>query len=164
MRYITEATEFAEKNWGSELVENAWDNILALHIHDPTGELQLKYSLMVCLSRNWVSIIHDQTKPQSVLIDEAIVEMTLDKVIAAELWEARGRYYATGSNCAYCGHGLDLTECKGCGHTFERDISRLEGWQIPLSVKMVKFLKANGHVFKKDPAIAQQKEAETTPN
>ncbi len=38
------------------------------------------------------------------------------------------------------------------------------GWRTPLSRKMVEFLRTNGHVFKKEPQIAWDREKEEWEN
>jgi predicted amidophosphoribosyltransferase len=81
--------------------------------------------------------------------------MTLDPIIWDELKCGRAAY--TEYNCANCGAGLLTTHCSGCGHQFRDNQGRC-GWEVPLSRKMVAFLRENGHEFMVDPEIAWRKE------
>jgi hypothetical protein len=116
-----------------------------------------KAVLRVTLNCDWSEMIRDQNKPVSELFDGAISQMTLDHVIWSELKGGRGG--SVDYNCAHCGAGLLLSSCSGCGHRFRDDHSR-SGWRIPLSQKMVEFLRESGHVFKVDPEVAWSKERE----
>lgn len=165
-RHIAEAVDFAEDNWGDELILDTWKDVVEFRIQDPSdlyqegwseGYPKTKAVLYICLNREWNQLINDHTKPESVLIDEAISEMTLDMAVWHELKGGCGGF--TEYNCAYCGDGLHLCGCGGCGHRFKDDFFRC-GWATPLSQRMAGFLQANGHVFKKDPYIARQAEAQ----
>ena len=165
-QYMAEAIKFAEDNWGDELVLDTWNSVLELHIQDPSELISIGYKknqpitkaiLYVALNRDLNEIINDHSRPESQLFDDAIVEMTIDDMVWHELKGGRGGY--TDFNCAYCGSGLGLTGCGGCGHKFEDDHFRC-GWSTPLSKKMVEFLQQNGHIFKKDPKIAWVSEIE----
>lgn len=153
---IAEATEYAEANWSSELVSDTWTTVLTIYVQDPTkltqrGDPMTKAALHVTLNRELNEIINDYTRPQSQQFDDAIIEMTLDEMVWRELRGGRGGY--TDYSCAYCGSGLSLSECNGCGHKFKDDYFRC-GWSTPLSKKMVELLRQSGHVFKQDPEIA----------
>lgn len=165
-QYMVEAINFAEENWGDELVVDIWDSVLELYVQDPSDLISIGYKqnqprtkaiLYITLNRELNEIINDHSRPESQLFDDAIVEMTIDNMVWHELKGGRGGY--TDFNCAYCGTGLGLTGCSGCGHRFEDDHMRC-GWSTPLSKKMVEFLQQNGHVFKKDPKIAWDTETE----
>lgn len=164
--YVAEATAFAGENWGKELVEDTWRSFVDFHIADPSdliregiseGRPRSRAQLSVCLGRDWNEIGNDRTRPQSVQVDEAILQMTLDRIIGHELKGERGGFET--ANCAYCGDELGLGICGGCGHCF-RDSEGAGGGHMPLSPRMVAFLTKHGHVFRKDPALAQQAEAE----
>jgi hypothetical protein len=169
-QYASEAIKFAEDNWGDDLILDTWESVVEIYVQDPSeltlgiglygnscgGYPTTKAVLGICLNRELNVIINEYHKPQSVLFDEAIIEMTLDPVVWHELKGGRGGYIEF--NCAYCGSGLGLCGCSGCGHRFDDDQYRC-GWNTPLSQKMIKILQASGHVFKKDPQIALKTEA-----
>jgi len=163
-RAMDKAMKFAAENWGDDLILDKWIDIVQIYIQDPTDLVNDKYHtdsprtkavLYVTLGRDLNVIINDHSNPASELFDEAIMEMTLDPVIYHELQGGRGGF--THFNCAHCAHGLSLNCCKGCGHSFQDNHSRM-GMETPLSRKMVAFLRANGHEFKVDPEIAWTKE------
>lgn len=165
-QYMADAIKFAEENWGDELILDTWDSVLEIYVQDPSdligkgyrkNQPKTKEILYITLNRDLNEIINDHSKPESQLFDDAIAEMTIDAMIWHELKGGRGGY--TEFNCAYCGSGLGLAGCGGCGHKFEDDGMRC-GWNTPLSKKMVEFLQQNGHVFKKDPNIAWDIEIE----
>lgn len=163
-QYMKQAVAFSEKNWGKELILDDWDAIVSIYIQDPTDLVNDRYHhnyprtnavLNIALKRDLNKIVNDHTKPQSVLFDEAISQMTLDDFVWKEIKGGRGGY--TEFNCANCGAGLSLTNCPGCGHKFNDDLSRCS-WYTPLSPKMIAFLRDNGHVFGIDPEIALNNE------
>lgn len=163
-KHMDKAMKFAEDNWGDELILDDWVSVVEIYVQDPTDLVNDRYHqdyprtkaiLRVALGRDFDAIIHDRSKPQSELFDEAISQMTLDHVVWHELKGGRGGYMEF--NCAHCGAGLSLSSCTGCGHRFCDDQFRC-GWSTPLSRKMVAFLRDNGHVFKVDPEVAWARE------
>lgn len=162
--HIAEAIKFAEDNWDDELILDDWASAVTFYIQDPSELVNSKYLhdapktkavLYVTLNRDLNETINDHSRPESELFDEAIVEMTADLAVWHELKGGRGGF--TNFNCAYCGSGLGLSGCNGCGYKFRDDHSRC-GWDTPLSRKMVEFLQENGLTFKKDPEIAWEQE------
>lgn len=165
-KYMVEAVNYATENWGDELILDTWESVIEIYVQDPSDLISIGYHkdqprtkavLFVCLNRDLNDIVNDHSRQQSELFDNAIAEMTLDQMVWHELKGGRGGY--TEFNCAYCGSGLGLSSCNGCGHRFEDDNMRC-GWNTPLSKKMVTFLKQSGHMFKKDPQIAWNREIE----
>ncbi len=163
-QYMKEAMAFAEANWGDELILDDWESVVSFYVQDPTDLVNDRYHrdyprtkavLYVTLSRDLNKIINDHSKPESVLFDEAIAQMTLDDHVWNELKGGRGGF--TEFNCAHCGAGLLLSSCTGCGHRFRDDHFR-SGWHTPLSPKMVAFLRESGHEFAIDPEVAWEKE------
>lgn len=163
--HMSEAIQFSNENWGNELILDNWVDVIEFYIQDPTdlyqegpgrGSPKTKVVVYIGLNRPWNDLINDCSKPQTALIDEAISEMTLDPVVGQEIMGGRGIF--SKYNCAYCCHGLGLNSCSGCGHQFKDDQGRTGGGS-PLPPKIVKFLRDNGHIFKKDPKIAWQEEA-----
>jgi hypothetical protein len=158
------AMKFAEENWGSELILDDWVDVMTIYIQDPTDlfndlyhkdQPRTKMVLYVTYNRDWNELINDGSKPESELMDDAVSQMTVDRVIYSELKGGRGGF--TEFNCAHCGYGLNLTGCDGCGYRFDDNHYR-SGWYTPLSRKMVEFLRQNGHEFKVDPELAWAKE------
>lgn len=160
--YDKEAVKFANDYWPAELIEDNWDDILTLSIQDPTdlnqnGSPKTKTNLYVCFNRPFGALMADLTEPTSVLMDKAICVMSLDSFVYRELKGSRGGY--ADNCCAYCGHGLSLDGCRGCGHKFTDNGTR-HGWGTPLSQMMVGFLQEHGFTFKQGPEIAWKLEAE----
>jgi hypothetical protein len=157
-RHMDEAMRFAESNWGGGLILDNWTSVVEFYVQDPTelvGCPQTKAMLYVTLGRDLNKINNDLSKPGSELLDEAVLQMTNDHVIWAELEGGRGVF--TEANCANCGAGLGRSGCFSCGHRFRDDGIRGASC-TPLSRKMVAFLREIGHEFKVDPEIAWKKE------
>lgn len=182
--YVDKAMNFADNNWGDELVLDDWISVAKFYIQDPTdlgnyywaGGLSLdnfytndpkdssnnrfypstKAIFRVALNRDFNEIANDHSKPQSELFDEAVSQMALSHIIGSELI-GNSRSEGSSFNCAYCGSALSFSFCSGCGHRFQDDQSR-SVWHTPLSRKMVEFLRKNGHKFKVDPEIAWARE------
>lgn len=164
--HMGKAMKFAEDNWGNELVLDNWNCVVNFYIQDPTDLVNDRYHtdyprtkavLGVTLNRDLNKILNDNSKPESELFNDAVVQMAVDHFVLMELRGERGSY--TMFNCAHCGGGLSLNRCNGCGFRFRDDHCRC-GWDTPLSQKMVEFLQQNGHHFTIDPKIAQEKELE----
>lgn len=165
-KQMDRAMKFAEDNWGDELILDDWTDVLIIYVQDPTDLVNDRYhhdyprtkaALGVMLNRPLNDIKNDYSKPESVLFDEAIAELTVDPHIWHELKGGRGQY--TDFNCAYCGAGLSLAACTGCHNSFRDDGMRC-GWSTPLSPKMVAFLREHGHEFGIDPEVAWTAERE----
>lgn len=163
-KHMDKAMKFAEDNWGDELILDDWVSAVELYVQDPTdlvndryhgGDPRTKAILYVTLNRNLGEIFNDHSRPRSEVFDDAIAQMTLDRVIGYELQNGHGRFPLF--NCAHCGAGLMLSSCTGCGHRFYDNHFRC-GWDTPLSRKMAAFLREKGHEFEVDPEIAWTKE------
>ncbi len=169
--YIERAVQYARENWGRDLVLDDWENFAQIHVEDPSdligsssdippllrGIPKTKAIVYFALNRGWNNIANNHSKPQSQLIDDAIVEITDNKFIASELKGGRAGY--SERNCALDGAGLGLSGCGECGHRF-RDNQLNNGWYTPLPSKVADFLMSQGYKFKQDPAIARKKEAQ----
>lgn len=163
-RHMHEAISYSEKHWGKDLILDTWEAAVNVILQDPSILVNDRYRrnqpktthvLYLALTKDVNGFNNDHSRPESEHYDEYIAEMTVDPVIAYELKGGRGGY--THYNCSYCGSGLHLSGCTGCGHTFRDDQFRC-GWSTPLSFKQVTFLEENGHAFKKDPSIAWSQE------
>jgi len=164
--HANEAMDYAEKNWGADLILDNWIDFVTVVIQDPSILISSKFRkdspktisiLSLTLTKGVNDFNNDHSRPESELYDEYIAEMTTDHVVASELKGGRGGF--THYNCAYCGSGLGLSGCNVCGHKFRDDQSRC-GWSTPLSRRQVAHLQEQGHIFKQDPKIALQKEKE----
>ncbi len=162
--YMEEAMEFAEQHWGDRLILDDWVDVGEFIVQDPTDlvtniyfqdQPRTKAVVRWATSRAWNEIHNDHSRPESVQIDEALVQLTLDRFIGAELKGGRGGY--TDYNCANCGSGLGLHGCSGCGHWF-RDNHMRCGWDTPLPAKVVELLRQSGHTFSIDPSVAWERE------
>lgn len=162
--FIERAMKFSEDNWGEELILDNWIDVVNINVQDPTDLVndcslrnypRTKAVIQVALNRRFNDIINDHSKPESELLDEAIVHIADDSIIQHEIKGGRGGY--TEYNCAHCGAGLSLTKCTGCGHSYSDDFFRC-GWDTPLPAKVVAFLHELGHGFAIDPEIARVKE------
>lgn len=163
-KHMYEATQFAEDNWGDELILDDWKSIVEFIVQDPTDLIndsdhidypRTKAVLGVALSRDLNEINRDYSGPKSNILDESILQMTLDRLVWSEIKGGRGAFIRF--NCAHCGAGLSTSYCKGCGHKFHDEGLR-SGSNTPLSPKMVAFLLNAGHRFPVNPEIAWTKE------
>jgi len=160
------AVDFARENWGSDLVEDTWEDYTQIILDDPTNLHQSGYSkgspktkavVRFTTNRPWNDIINDHSKPESQVIDDAIAEMTTSYLVGQELKGSRGGY--SDFNCAYDGAGLGLSGCGECGNRF-RDNQFRSGWFTPLPSKLADLLISEGFKFGQDPVIAREKEAQ----
>jgi len=149
-KYMDRAIEFAENNWGKDLVDDDWISVIKIHIEDP-AELEstrylkkqprLKTTLYVALNRDLNDIdLNDQAD-----IDRCVSEMTLDGTIWREIKGDRGEY--TSFACAHCGEPLSIFGCANCGFEFNDNDIHCEGF-LSLSEKMLNFLHKNGYDIK----------------
>lgn len=158
-KWMEEAISYAEEHWGDELVLDNWASHIAIYVQDPSDLTEretpkTKAVVYFTTDREWNDII-DRSKPKSEVINDNIVIATLNRLEGNELKGGRGSY--THFNCAYCSAGLGGSGCTECGHRFRDDHFR-SGWYTPLPKKLVDLLEQSGHIFKRDPAIAQQRE------
>lgn len=154
--YGKNAIYYARDHWGSALTQANWENVVRVFIKDPSdhllyGQPRLIAVLTIALNRNFIGILYDHSKPAVELIDESLVAITLNNIEGREILGDKG--YDTAFNCSLCGSGLGLNSCPRCGHEFTDDIL-CHGRSVPLSRKMVAYLKKNGHHFTFDPEQA----------
>jgi len=159
-----EAISYAEKKWSDSLITDTWKSVVEIYLQDPSdlinnayhnNQQKTKMILRIALDRELNDISNDYSLPESMLFDKEISTMTTNPMVWQEIKGGRGSY--TEFNCAYCGAGLSLNGCSGCGHTFLDNGWRC-GWYTPLSKKMVKYIESNGLVFKKNPSKAWAEE------
>lgn len=148
-----EAMNFAEKNWGSRLILDNWRDYGTINLQDPSKLNDRGYPKTIRIInfttyRPWNDLFNDHSQPISIQWNYCLAQYTLDSIEGMELKGGRGGYIEY--NCAYCGHGLGLTSCEGCGHQF-RDNHFRSGPAPDLPKKIVKFLVSNGHQFEKMP-------------
>lgn len=163
-RFADKAIAYAQEHWGGDLILDSWNRagFNQFLLQDPKdqtkrGDPKTKMVVYVCLNRDWNEIINDPDAPESVVIDNHIVELTTSGIIGDELKGGRGGF--TEFNCSRCGDGLSCSGCSSCGLVFKDDHFRC-GWDTPLPRKIVEFAQRNGLVFTTDPSIAQKREAD----
>lgn len=89
-------------------------------------------------------------RPQSVLLDEAIVKVAL--VQDGGILLSGDDHLYTEWCCSQCGGGLGVNQCSSCGRRYDDDHFR-SGGNTPLPPKVVEFLRSVvGHTFRHDPA------------
>lgn len=165
------AVQFAEDNWGNELINDNWKSFLSIHLRY-SKNLNVDYSfggypdeiavLHVTLSRNYDDLTRDESKPPSEIVDGAILQMTTDPFIGREL--KGGRAEDPLSRCAYCGssfhteykHHYSKSVCMNCSNY--EDPYNNGGWEFPLTPKMFAFFKEKGYVFTCDPETVRMRD------
>lgn len=83
--YLDKAIQFAENTWGDELMLDTWEDTVEFYLYKPSCSNQKPFRCYVCLNRKWIDVLHDQSKKQALLMDQAIVTMTLDPLVWNEL-------------------------------------------------------------------------------
>lgn len=159
-KHIAEAINFANSNWGEALVLDDWEAVMEIYLQDPSdlvndryhdGDPRTKMVIYLALNRDLNSIINDRSRPESDQLNDAIVHITNDQIIWAEIRGGRGQY--TEFNCARCGSGLGLNSCSGCGYCFHDNLFRC-GWRTPLPKKITNYATSVGHTFAVSPKKA----------
>ncbi|MFA6096000.1 MAG: hypothetical protein WC788_00045 [Candidatus Paceibacterota bacterium] len=164
--YTAEAIKFAEDNWGKYLIDDSWSEVAEVRIMDPTdlvyGELypggapKNVMTIIAIMSQRSEVMSRDHSRPRNKLFDEAIIEMSTDPLISEELKDGRHPY--TYYFCGFCGSGFEPSYCPGCDNGFEGGYFEDRASRMALPPKLAEFARQNGHVFKKDPKIALEKE------
>ncbi len=131
--FSDEAKNYAEHEWHDELKSGQKMQGVKIYLMDPRS-LAVEKCFYVILDRLWTILKKDTSKPRSVIVNEAIVEASFDKLAFLELKKLR-RFVRVPVfyHCSYCGCGFDdrLT-CKGCGERFAFD--QEDFWQAPPSL------------------------------
>lgn len=161
--FSAEAIAFAQSNWGDDLVLDESASTIAFNLQDPTvrvggGHGHPTQKLVVTATvKQALFGLHSTGRPRSQVIDEAILEVTTDPVVASELVGGRSTPMPT-YHCYNCSRGLLLTECTGCGVRFQ-DNGMRAGVQWPLPAKVIAHLKDKGHTFTINPerAVADER-------
>lgn len=165
-KHIAEAINFANKNWGDELVIDDWEAVMEIYLQDPSdlvtdryhrNDPRTKMVIYLALNRDYNEIINDRSKPEHEQLGAAVTQITNDRLIWSEIKGGRGGY--TEFSCAYCGSGLNLDHCKGCGHRFRDNLFRC-GWYTPLPKKVTDYIVSQGHSFTINPEISVKRALE----
>ncbi len=156
------AISYADENWSEAILLDSWVDYGTIYLDDPTNLNERGYPktskvIYWVVNRRWNDIINDHSRPESELINDALVIVTTNRFEGSEIKGGRGGY--TEFNCAYCGQGLGLSGCGNCGHTFKDNQFRC-GWFTPLPKKVIALLQKEGFKFGMDPKIAVQRELE----
>ena len=141
------------------LITMAVKSFITFIIQDPSelnkGYPRTTHQVYVSISRDFNEIINDKTKVVSELLNDSIIEVTLDKERGHKMRDGMGGY--TEYNCSNCTGGLLLSACSSCGLTFKDDYFRC-GWYTPLPKKIVDLLVEQGHKFSVNSYVASEKE------
>ncbi|GEM_PF-5990593 len=140
------------------VLEGKQSEVIAISLHDPVNLSQAGYPtkkavLYVRVSREHKEMVNDNSRPTSLVVDDAILEMALDAPFSDE----KDCHIVSERNCSRCGSGLGFVSCPQCGGDFQ-DGQSCTVWGTPLSLKMVKFLLGLGYKFIIDPAEGQEEE------
>jgi hypothetical protein len=153
--FMEEASNYATRHWGNELILDNWVSVIKFVIDDPRDKKiglfgrTPKMSFYVGLNEN-LNKLNDHSKPLSDLYEKSIIEMTTDVFLAAHLVGGRGSHIA--SHCGCCGASksslqedkiFDDTPCTS--HT-------------PLPKKITDYMEQQGHQFRIAPQIARDLE------
>ena len=154
--YTLRALRFAQKHWRKKLIPDTWEKQLNINLHED-GDQSPVVVLFAAHKREVREIMHDRSLPQSEIFNAALVDVSLDSIVGRELSSGHQTYWI--SNCGYCGGSIGRLACTGCGclHNGKQGSSN---WHMPLSKKVVDFLQKNGHVFTRNPTLAQEAERE----
>lgn len=178
------ARAYAREYWGDDLVVDNWVDFSVIYVQDPSDLAELrpenfasvavaaresipflakgfpktKARVYFTMSRDWNAILNDHSRPRSKLIDDAVLEMTLDPLVVQEL-KGRRPMPTEWYNCALDGSGLNVRGCGECGNKFMDDNYRT-GWDTPIPRKLTELLVSSDFQFRQDPEIARGKESE----
>jgi len=164
--YMEQAIKFAEDNWGKYLMDETWLEVAEIRIMDPTDLVYSKLNpggvpktvmtIVTVMDQRSEKMSFDHSRPRSELFDETIIEMSADPLISEELKNrlSPNTYYF----CGFCGSGFEASYCPGCENGFEGGFFKNHESRMSLPSKLANFAKENGHIFKKDPRIALEKE------
>jgi hypothetical protein len=145
--------------WKESIMAIPVKSFITFIIEDPSklynGQPVTTHQVYVSINREFNEVINDKTKVVSELLNDAIMEVTIDKDRGYEMRDGMGGY--TEYNCSNCAGGLLLSACSSCGLLFEDDYFRC-GWSTPLPLKIINHLVEQGHEFPVVPSIAHEKE------
>lgn len=154
--FADDAMLFADQHWGDELVEDTWKDYIDFYLDDPSDldknrNPATKLIIGVGLNQGFNEIMNDRSAPKNELIRDSVVIASTCVLTKHEMKGGRGGY--AEFNCAYCGSGLSLCRCCGCGHNFHDNQLR-SGWDTPLPTNLISIAREAGWEFKQDPQIA----------
>lgn len=159
------AVEYAQSHWLDALVLDDSVSVIESYLQDPSEQREVDPSrggglpvtrgtIIITINQNYGDL-HSETTPRSRLVDDAIVAVSWDPLISAELKGRRPAYLRF--HCSRCASGLYLTECPGCQIKFRDNGVRAGGW-MPLPPKVVAYLQETGHKFVRNPQLAYKAE------
>lgn len=140
--YAQEAMDYAQRTWGSSLVQDHWIAVANYHICDPRTPHFRGYTghVMTLLAAMQKDCIYGSGHAQ----DDAISLVVHDPVQRQEM---RGRRIGCRHFlCALCGGSLTLKACTRCKTPVDDGVDP-EEWEMPLPQKVKKAMEEQGHVF-----------------
>lgn len=153
--YVKEAIEYAKDYWGKKLIVDNWQDYVQIYLKDPLSdeEESVVTTIHVAVACKWEDILRNHRYPLSLIIDENIVEATLNPI---EGWELQGsRTPKPIYNCAYCGSGITMEGCRMCGG---HGVAKPYSWSTPLPPSLMALLLDSGYSFKEDRLFASQED------
>lgn len=119
--YRNEAREFADDAWGGDLKDGPFAEAAIVYLQDP-ATLAIEGAAYIGLNRPLKEIWADKSKWMSELFNEAIIEVTGDRLLLREMAAVTGNYVSPMFHCVNCGCPLeDNISCNGCGNKFRYD-------------------------------------------
>jgi hypothetical protein len=156
---------YAEEHWGKELIEVGAQDAIKVYLQDP-NTLEVSHCAYIALSRPWLEIAKDKTKPKSELINEAIVYLTGDRLVFRELISAMPETISAPVffQCSGCGGELADNGCRMCKQTFafdHRDIKwNRQSWRCAIPEKLEDFFEKDCRepFFRTSPVMSRVEE------
>lgn len=119
--YRNEAREFADAAWRGDLKDRPFAEAAVVYLQDP-ATLAVEGAVYIGLNRPLEEIWADKSKPMSELFNEAIIEVTGDRLLLREMAAVTGHYVSPMFHCVNCGCPLaDNISCDGCKNKFRYD-------------------------------------------
>jgi hypothetical protein len=160
--YANEALEFSKTRWGSHLIENNWQYLIKIILQNPRDLSVADQVVFSATNRSLRSgfndIGDDNSAPQSVLLQKALVFVTSNSILGKEL-RAASRYdaFSTHAACALCGWWLSGGACPGCETEFKHPqvdygyVGNCCGPDGAMALKIAAAFRKAGHVFSIPP-------------
>jgi hypothetical protein len=164
--FFEDAEGYSEREWGGDLLSDKNTQGIKIYLLAPAS-MAVEKCFYVILDRSWRTIERDPSKSRSTIVNEAILDVSFDRLATLEFKRVRSftdipAFY----HCDRCGCGLnDQLRCRGCGEHFafdQQDFSfKRPNLGCPLPSKISSLLKGemgDGY-FVIDPAVFRAKES-----
>lgn len=161
------AQNYAKKMWGEDLKPITWKDFVHVHFDNPKklnaqGKPTCVGDVYFTIKENFRRLNFDVTKTLSELLNESLIEITNDYLLATELCvgsdvnpmtQMTNNYFI---QCSLCGSPLTPVGCAVCGIRLTQD--PMNNSKISLPKKISDYLIANGWKFEIDPQVSRDKE------